>query len=110
MMEAVRMAEFLEALVTLLPVDAGGRTSAIRPRDGSYRPFAISHDGSRMRIRIIEGPPAIAPGQDGRVVAEIESTAATIAAGAELTLVEHEDRCVGILTVTRRFISFAAST
>lgn len=104
------MAHFLEALVTLLPVDAGGRTSAIRPRDGSYCPFAVSNDGARMRIRIIEGPPAIAPGQDGRIVAEIESIPATLDPGTELTLVEHDDRCVGILTVTRRFISFAAST
>lgn len=87
--------------MTLLPVEAGGRPSAIRPRDGSYRPFAIADDGARIRIRIIEGPPLIAPGGNGRVVAEIESMSATLSAGAELTLVEHDDRSVGILMITR---------
>lgn len=87
--------------MTLLPVEAGGRAAAIRPRDGSYRPFAIADDGARIRIRVIEGPPAIAPGEDGNVVAEIESISATLSAGAELRLMENDDRCVGILTITR---------
>lgn len=97
------MGDFLEAVVTLLPADAGGRSSAISPRDGSYRPIALSSGGERVQIRIIEGPPSIAPGHNGRVVVEIESAFRDIAllcAGTELELVEHE-RCVGILTVTR---------
>jgi hypothetical protein len=95
------MINFLEALVTLLPADAGGRTSSIAPRDGSYRPFAVSSGGERLRIRIIEGPPTIAPGQDGNVVVELETpVTAYLSAGMELDLMEH-DRCVGILTVTR---------
>ena len=95
-------AEFLEAWMTLLPSDAGGRSSAIHPRDGSYRPFAVTRDGVRVRILIIEGPPAIDPGHDGRVVAELEEPiSAVLFAGMELDLVEH-DRCVGILTVMRR--------
>lgn len=95
------MAHFLEALVTLLPAEAGGRSTSISPRDGSYRPFAISAGGDRLRIRVIEGPPSIAPGGNGSVVAELETPeAAALIAGMELDLVEH-DRCVGILTVTR---------
>jgi hypothetical protein len=29
---------FLEAIVTLLPADAGGRSHPIAPREGNYRP------------------------------------------------------------------------
>ena len=93
--------DFLEALMTLLPLEAGGRSAPIRPRDGSYRPFAIAPDGARIRLRVIEGPPELSPGQDARIVAEIESMPRAVSAGNELTLVEHEDRCVGILTVMR---------
>lgn len=93
------MADFLEALITLLPVEAGGRASAIYPRHGSYRPFVVA-GGERLRIRVIEGPPMIAPGQDGRIVAEIETPIASLVAGAELDLIEN-DRFVGILSVTR---------
>jgi hypothetical protein len=94
------MGDFLEALITLLPSDAGGRLSA--PRDGSYRPFAVMSDGARLRVRIIEGPPAIAPGQHGRVVVEIETASdlQSLAPGAEIDLLEH-DRCIGILRVNR---------
>src|SRR5438874_12987160 len=97
------MGHFLEASVTLLPADAGGRTSPISPRDGSYCPFAAGAGGERLRIRVIEGPPSIAPGHEGRVVAEIESPIADdslIIAGAEFELIEY-GRCVGILTVSR---------
>lgn len=97
------MGDFLEAVVTLLPADAGGRTSPIAPRDGSYRPFAVSSGGDRLRIRIIEGPPSIAPGDNGRVVVELETPVmdgSAFSAGTELDLLEH-DRCVGILTVSR---------
>ncbi len=96
------MGDFLEALITLLPSDAGGRASAIAPRDGSYRPFAVMSDGARLRIRIIEGPPAIAPGQHGRVVVEIETATdlQLLTPGTEIDLLEH-DRCIGILRVNR---------
>lgn len=100
------MSDFLEALITLLPSEAGGRASAIYPRNGSYRPF-VSAGGERLRIRVIEGPPSIAPGHEGQIVAEIESGAPPpsafvrdLAAGAELELIENE-RCVGILSVMR---------
>jgi len=93
--------DFLEALVTLLPLEAGGRSNPIRPRDGSYRPYAITADGARMRLRVIEGPPEILPGQDARIVAEVESMQRVVYAGNELALVERDERCVGILTVMR---------
>ena len=96
------MSDFLEGVVTLFPSDAGGRSSAISPRDGSYRPFASTDGGARLRIRIIEGPPSIAPGHSGRVVVEIESDLheLILGAGTEFELIEH-DRRVGILTVAR---------
>lgn len=93
------MSDFVEAVVTLIPAEAGGRASAIFPRLGSYRPFLQTSGGERLRIRIIEGPPSIAPGHDGQVVAEVE-TPAVLIAGTELELIEYE-RCVGILSVTR---------
>ena len=93
------MPDFLEALITLIPSEAGGRTSAIYPRHGSYRPF-LAAGGERLRIRVIEGPPSIAPGHEGKIVAEIETPARDFVAGAELEVIEN-DRCVGILSVTR---------
>ncbi|MDQ6800071.1 MAG: hypothetical protein M3041_04460 [Acidobacteriota bacterium] len=91
------MVDFLEAVVLLLPTDVGGRTQAIAPREGSYRPTIGS-----MPMRFIEGPPTIEPGQAARVVVEIEGGAdlLQLIAGAELKIVEQE-RVVGILTVTR---------
>ncbi|HYS53929.1 MAG TPA: hypothetical protein VER58_09245 [Thermoanaerobaculia bacterium] len=91
------MGNFLEAVVLLLPTDAGGREKPIAPREGSYRPNVGS-----MLMRFIEGPPIIAPGQAGRVVVEIEEPAdlLQLTAGTELEIVEQE-RVVGILTVTR---------
>lgn len=69
----------------------------IAPREGSYRPNVGS-----MPMRFIEGPPIIAPGQEARVVVEIEEPAdfLRLTAGTELEIVEQE-RVVGILTVTR---------
>jgi hypothetical protein len=96
------MGDFLEALVTLLPAEAGGLQLPIAPRDGSYRPFLASSP-ERIRIRFIEGPPSIAPGQAGRVVVELESPLtenSPLTPGAELDLLE-EDRVVGIFTVAR---------
>jgi hypothetical protein len=95
------MAHFLEALALLLPSDAGGRAAAVSPRDGSYRPFALAAE-SRLRIRMIEGPPLLAPGQSARVVVEVESGAIeALLPGAELDLVELDDSPIGILTVLR---------
>ena len=95
------MPGFLEAIALLLPSDAGGRAAAVSPRDGSYRPFARAAE-SRLRIRMIEGPPLLAPGQSARVVVEVESGAIeSLIAGAELDLVEIDDAPIGILTVHR---------
>ena len=99
------MNDFLEAHVVLIPSEAGGRGDAIAPRAGDYRPFVKSAAGAMLRLRFIEGPPRIAPGQEGRVVAELETPVADdalFAPGAELDVVEHE-RVVGILTVDRFF-------
>ncbi len=94
------MSHFLEAVALLLPPDAGGRDSAISPRDGSYRPFACS-DQARIRIRMIEGPPSLEPGQAARVFVEVErGEVDSLAHGAELTLCEN-DTIVGQLTVLR---------
>ncbi|MEK6371352.1 MAG: hypothetical protein AABO58_01525 [Acidobacteriota bacterium] len=95
---------FLEALVTFLPTDAGGRELPVAPREGSYRPHArIAADEPLLRIRFIEGPPLIAPGQNARVVVELESDV-QLAAGCELDVVEH-GRVVGLMTVTRVWLS-----
>ena len=92
------MGDFLEAVVLLLPADAGGRRTAIAPREGSYRPLLGS-----MRICFIEGPPTIDPGSSGRVVVELESAPdGELAAGCELPIIE-ADCIVGLLTITRRF-------
>lgn len=95
---------FLEALVTFLPTDAGGRALPIAPREGSYRPHArLAADGRLLRIRFIEGPPLIAPGQEAMVVVELESDV-KLAGGSELDVLEHE-RVVGLMTVTRVWLS-----
>ena len=90
------MIAFLEATALLLPINAGGRSEPIAPRQGSYRPLAGS-----MRVRFIEGPPTIEPGGCGRVVVEVEEGSADdVVVGSELHIIE-EDRIVGLLTVTR---------
>jgi hypothetical protein len=87
---------FLEATALFLPIEAGGRSEPIAPRQGSYRPRAGS-----MRVRFIEGPPTIEPGGCARVVVEVEEGfPETVVAGSELQIIE-EDRIVGLLTVTR---------
>ena len=94
--------DFLEAYVSLFPRDAGGRGGVISPRDGSYRPFVRIVDApeAMLRIRFIEGPPRLAAGDVASVVAELE-TPSELRAGAELELVEHAGRVVGLLTVVR---------
>src|SRR5207244_11861459 len=91
---------FIEALVTFIPTDAGGRQQPVAAREGTYRPHArVAAGEPLLRIRIIEGPPLIAPGQEARVVVEVEGDGA-LAAGAELDVLEF-DRMVGVMTVTR---------
>jgi hypothetical protein len=95
------MSHYIEAVASLLPSDAGGRADFVSPRDGSYRPFALAA-GARLRIRMIEGPPLLAPGQAARVVVEVESgEVESLMPGAELDLVEYDDAPIGILTVLR---------
>jgi hypothetical protein len=92
------LADFVEGLVLLLPVDAGGRLEPITPRDGSYRATVGS-----LPVRFIEGPPSIEPGSSALVVIELEAPLvdeANFAAGNELKIIEDE-RVVGFLTVTR---------
>jgi hypothetical protein len=98
------VSDFIEAVVTLLPSDAGGRRTAVSPRDGSYRPFIrFAPGGPMLRVRFIEGPPALAPGDSDRIVMELESAEACdeFVSGAELELFEIEPRAVGLLTVSR---------
>jgi hypothetical protein len=98
------MGDFLEAVLLLLPTDAGGRLRPIAPREGSYRPMVGS-----MHVRFIEGPPSIEPGGGGRVVAQLESPPfdEQLVPGSELEVIEDE-RVVGILTVTRFWRSAVA--
>ena len=92
------MGDFLEAVVLLLPPDAGGRIEPIAPREGSYRPLL-----GTIRVRFIEGPPAIQPGTSGLVVIEMEGDPdRDLAAGTEVPIIE-ENRIIGLLTVIRRF-------
>lgn len=95
--------DFIEAVVTLLPREAGGRRNPVSPREGSYRPFIGSPDGDRLRVRFIEGPPVLSPGETARVVLEIESRsgAPVLISGAELELFEDGSRVVGLVTVAR---------
>jgi hypothetical protein len=95
------VSHYLEAMLLLFPPEAGGRFTPIAPRDGSYRPFACI-EGFVGRLRVIEGPPLLAPGDEARVMVEIEDGAGSeVRAGAEIVLLEHDERQVGILTVTR---------
>lgn len=96
------MSDFIELLVTLLPSDVGGRTSAVAPRSGTYRPVVRSAQGACTRVRFLEGPPQIAPGEAALVVAEAESESEeSLFAGDELDLVEADGRVVGIATLVR---------
>jgi hypothetical protein len=90
----------IEALVTLLPPEAGGRRIPIAPREGSYRPYARLRD-ARIRLRFIEGPPAIAPGETARVVLELENAGAMVRAGDEIELLELSEQSVGLATISR---------
>jgi hypothetical protein len=91
---------YVEAMLLLLPPEAGGRALPIAPREGSYRPFARI-DGERARVRVIEGPPLLGPGDEARVVVEVESDACILHAGSEVPLFEHDPEPVALLTVVR---------
>ena len=99
------MSDFIEAMVTLLPSEAGGRTDAVLPRDGSYRPFArFRSGGPPLRVRFIEGPPRLGPGDSGRVVLELETAGIDndlLVSGVELELFERGEFAVGLVTVAR---------
>lgn len=99
------MSDFLEAVVTMLPSEAGGRANPVSPREGSYRPFArFPGGGPLLRLRFIEGPPRLAPGDCGRVVLELETAGVDdelLVTGAELELVERGTSAVGLVTVAR---------
>ncbi len=101
----IPVSDFVEAVVTLLPPEAGGRRGSISPRDGSYRPFLRAAAGGPMlRVRFIEGPPALAPGDSDLVVLELETAdaaGAALVSGAELELLEGGSHAVGLVTVSR---------
>jgi translation elongation factor EF-Tu-like GTPase len=94
------MSTFIEAMLLLLPADAGGRTAPVAPREGSYRPF-VRIDDRVMRARLLEGPPLLAPGDEARVVMELERDDALVDDRSELRLLEHDEAVVGIVTVLR---------
>lgn len=98
----IPVSDFLEAMVLMLPGEAGGRASAVLPRDGSYRPFARrAGEEQLLRVRFIEGPPTLAPGEAARVMLEVETVGVVLEAGAELELFEHDGEPIGIVTVAR---------
>lgn len=94
------MSTFLEAMLLLLPHDLGGRSAPVAPREGSYRPFA-RHGPRVVRARLFEGPPLLGPGEEDRVVLELESEIDTLRCGAELQILERDERVVGVATVLR---------
>lgn len=91
---------FVEAMLLLLPPDAGGRSAPVAPREGSYRPFA-RHGPRVVRARLFEGPPQLGPGEEDRVVMELEAEIDTLRRGTELEILERDERIVGVLTVLR---------
>ena len=95
------MSDFIEAIVVMLPREAGGRASAIAPREGNYRPFVRDAEGPLLRVRFIEGPATLAPGDVARVVIEMDSRGEPLLPGSELDLLEHEAGKTGVVTVSR---------
>jgi hypothetical protein len=94
------MATFLEAMLLLLPPDAGGRDAPVAPREGSYRPYA-RHGPRTVRALVFEGPPLLAPGEEDRVMLELESDLDSLDRGEELQILERDEHVVGRLTVLR---------
>jgi len=93
------MSVFVEAMILLLPADAGGRTGPVAPREGSYRPF-VRIDGQIGRARLLEGPAVLSPGEGARVMIELE-TDARPSDGCEFQLLEHGGQVVGVASVLR---------
>lgn len=93
------MSVYIEAMLLLLPPDAGGRSAPVAPREGSYRPYTRV-DGWLGRARLLEGPPLLAPGDAARVMLELEGEPA-LHRGVELQILEHDERIVGAATVLR---------
>lgn len=87
-------------MLLLLPPDAGGRSAPVAPREGSYRPFA-RHGPRIVRARLFEGPALLGPGEEDRVMLELESELDNVSRGAELEILERENRVVGVATVLR---------
>lgn len=98
-MMATPMSVYIEAMLLLLPPDAGGRSAPVAPREGSYRPYT-RYDGHLGRARLLEGPALLAPGDAARVMLEMEGEP-LLYRGAELEILEHGDRIVGAATVLR---------
>ena len=94
-----RVSAFIEATLLLLPPDVGGRSVPVSPREGSYRPFARV-GGALSRVRVFEGPPRLAPGDEALVMVELEHDELPIP-GMEIRLFEPDERLVGVLTVLR---------
>lgn len=94
------MSTFLEAMLLLLPPDAGGRSAPVAPREGSYRPFA-RHGPRVVRARVFEGPALLGPGEEDRVVLELESDIDSLRRGTELEILEWDEQVVGVATVLR---------
>lgn len=95
------MPHYVEAMLLLLPAEAGGRASAVMPREGSYRPF-LRFEERVSRARLIEGPAQLAPGEEARVVLELESDVGeALDRGSELQLLELHEQLVGVVTVLR---------
>jgi hypothetical protein len=95
------MSDFIEAIVAMLPREAGGRATAIEPREGNYRPYVRNAEGPLLRVRFIEGPATLSPGDVARVVIEMDASAAALLPGAELDLLEQEVGKTGVVTVSR---------
>ena len=93
------MSVFVEAMVLLLPAEAGGRTAPVLPREGSYRPF-VRIDGEMGRARFFEGPAVFSPGDAARVMIELETSAAP-PDGCEFELLEHDQQIVAVANVMR---------
>ena len=94
------MFDFVEAIVTMLPFEVGGRTSPVMPRHGSYQPFARL-GRTLQRVRFIEGPPVLSPGESARVVLEVDADGLRVSQGTDIDLVELEGQTVGIATILR---------
>jgi translation elongation factor EF-Tu-like GTPase len=93
------MSVFVEAMILLLPAEAGGRTGPVAPREGSYRPF-VRIEGQIGRARLLEGPALLSPGEGARVMIELETDTPPVE-GCEFQLLEHDARIVGVASVLR---------